>query len=244
MAAVYQTLQNIFDDVRYIAGKDATTLPNTDLFRIANKYFLWLMRQEADLNEYLYGQISFTDLIANQREYPLPVDDEAGSTLHPYGGGAINILRVEISYDGTNWVVARVVAVPDLTREITTDAGLNNQSTKSQPIYYFFDRSLFIGPVPSSSDNVGSGNAGLRIWYLQRTGELDSVSDVFDIPKEFLPILAEGMLIDVFRKYGRINDMRVSEARFNAMTQEMRSLETGLDYEEQPRLGVPYKNYK
>jgi len=244
MASIYQTLQNVFDDVRYIAGKDATTLADTDMFRMANKYYLWLLRQEADLNEYLYGQISYTDIVANQREYPLPVDNYDGTTNNPYGGGAINILRVEITYDGTNWYVGQAVSVPDFSQEITTDAGLNNQSTKTNPVYYFFDRSIFIGPVPSSSDNVTVGNAGLRIWYLQRTGEYSDTTDIVDLPKEFLPILAEGILIDVFRKYGRINDMRLSESRFNAMTQEMRSLETGLDYDEAPVLGVKFKNYK
>jgi hypothetical protein len=245
MASIYQTLANVFSDIRYIAGKDSTTLPDSDLLRMSNKYFLWLLRENSDINENLYGQISFTDLVVDQREYPLPVDDETGGTSHPYGGGALNIMRVEISYDaGTTWRVAKVISFLDIKGPMTLDADLNDQYTRTNPVYWFYDRSIFIAPVPGSTDTTTSGNAGLRIWYVQRSPEADVTTDILNLPKDFLGILAEGVLIDVFRKYGRMNDMRISESRFNKMIDDMKSFETGIDYEEAPRLGVSRKDYR
>lgn len=245
MSSTYQTLANVYTDVRFIAGKDSTTLLDADLLRMANKYYLWLVRELVDIGEMLYGQISTADLVQDQREYPLPVDEDDGETTHPYGGGAINIIRVEISYDaGANWYVASPTNLMDFDRTITLDAKLNDYGSTTSPLYWFFDRSVFITPVPSSSDSVSSGNAGIRIWYIQRPGEMEDSAEIPDLPKDFLNILAEGMLIDVFRKYGRNTDMRIAQERFDSLTDRMRSMEQEVDYGDLPRLGVTKKRYR
>lgn len=240
MAAAYQTLQHVFDDVRFQVTKDSTTLSDSDLLRVANKYYFLLFREIVSLNEDLYAEIAYSDLVADQREYPLPTDD----TSSTYGGGAIKIQRVEITYDGTNWFVADPISWQQIPSATVTDADVNEQFDKTDPKYAFKDRSLFIAPVPSSSDDVSASNANLYIFYIKRPNELASTASVPNLPKDFLGLLAEGMLIDVFRRFNRTTDSQYAQRAWENGVEKMKSLEAQPDSEEQLNLRAAIKNYE
>src|SRR3990167_8248844 len=125
MASSYQTLADVYSDVRYNAGKDSNTLVDADLLRLANKYFNLMFRELVGLNEDLYAEIASTALVADQREYSLPAD--SAST---FGSGLIKLQRVEVTYDGTNWYVANPLSLQEIAGPTILDADLNEQFEK------------------------------------------------------------------------------------------------------------------
>lgn len=241
MASSYQTLDNVFSDVRYIAGKDSTTLSDTNLLRTANKYYSLMVRELIDLSEDLYAEISSADLVASQREYVLPTDDTATT----YGGGLIKLQRVEINYDGSSsgWRVADPISLQQIPTPTILDADVNAEFDKGDPKYWFKDRSVWIAPVPGSSDSVAASNANLRIYWIKRPNELTATSDIPDLPKDFLGVLAEGMLIDVFRRYGRDGEASQALAKWEKGIANMREKEQGPDAEQQLIFKKARKNY-
>ena len=197
-----------------------------------------MVRELISLREDLYAELSSADLVADQREYILPVD--SAST---FGGGLIKLQRVEITYDGSNWYVADPISLQQIPTPTILDVDLNNEFDQRNPKYWFKDRSVWIAPVPLSSDSVAASNAGLRIFWIKRPNEMTAVGDIPDIPTDFLSVLVEGILIDVFRKYGRMSEMREARANWTLGIQRMRVLETHPDQEQPLILMAGRKNY-
>lgn len=241
MASVFQTTSDLFTDIRTIAQKDTTTLPDSVLLKSVNKYFLQYVREIASLNEGLYAEISTTDLELDQMEYVLPTDN----TSSTYGGGLIKITRVEVSYDGgSNWYLAQPITLPEITVATASQTLINRQYIRQQPQYWFYDRSIWLAPVPDSSDNTTNGNAGLRIFWVKRPIEIAATSDIPDMPKDFLGILEEGILYDVFRMFNRTNDARDALNNWYTGLARVKDFETALDADREFRLQARPKSYK
>ena len=197
-----------------------------------------MVRELIDLNEDLYAEIGTTDLVANQREYPLP-----GDSSSTYGSGLIKLQRVEVSYNGSTWYVASPISLQQIAGPTILDADLNLQFDRSAPKYWFKDRSLWLAPVPGSTDSVAASNGNLRIYWIKRKNEMTATTDIPSIPKDFLNVLVEGMLTDVFRHFGRLNDMKLSEAKWNTGLAKMREMEQAPDQEQQLVFKGTRKNY-
>lgn len=242
MAATYQTLADVFSDVRFISSKDSTTLPDSNLLRLANKYYLLLVRELVDLNEEYYGEISYTNLISGQREYVLPIDDTTGSSSRGvYGGGFVKMNRVEVNYTGnaSDWRLSDPISVQQIPTTTIADADLNAQYSKNDPKYWFFDRSVWLAPVPDAAVSNG-----LYMYWIKRVNEMTATTDIPDFPKDFLSVLTEGILSDVFRRYGRINDALKAQSNWEAGLANMREKEQAPDVEQKPGFRVMPKNYK
>lgn len=240
MASVFQTLGNIYTIVRSLANKDSNTLSDATLLAFANKYYYLLVRELVGLNEDLYAEIASTDLVANQREYSLSTDD----TSTTFGGGAIKIQRVEVTYDGSNWYIAKHIPFNDILTPTILDADIKNEYSKTRPKYYFKDRSIFLIPTPESTDDVAASNANLYIFWTKRPNELTGTSSIPDLPKDWLAVLQEGILYDVFRKFGRTTDARDALNNWHLGIAKIRELEQGLDEEQKYNLKTYPKNYK
>lgn len=239
MASTFQTLGDIYTIIRSLANKDSTTLPDATLLPIANKYYYLMLREIIGLREEFYAEISSADLVSAQKEYQLPED----STSTPFGAGLIKIQRVEITYDGTNWRVAEHIPFTQVTTPTILAADVDQYYDKVYPKYYIKDHRLWIMPEPDSTDDVGSGNANLFIFWIKRRGELTSSTSIPDLPKDWLGVLQEGMLYDIFRKFNRTNDARDALQNWQVGIQRMRELEQELDEEQKYNLRTVYKNY-
>ncbi len=239
MASSFQTLDNIYTIIRSISNKDTTTLTDATLLSFANKYYLQIVRELIALNEEFYAEISSADLVADQREYPLPIDD----TTTPFGGGLIKIQRVEISYDNSNWYVAEHIPFSGITTPTILDADINNAYSRTSPKYYIKDRSVWLIPTPDSADDVTASNAGLRIFWVKRPGELTVKTDIPDLPKDWLSVLQEGMLYDVFRKFNRTADARDALVNWQIGISRMKELGQDYDTEQNYNLQIINKNY-
>lgn len=240
MASVYQTLGNVYTIVRSLANKDSNTLTDATLLAFSNKYYYLLVRELVGINEDLYAEISAGDLVANQREYVLPIDNTTGSGQNGiYGGGAIKIDRVEISPDNSNWYVANHIPFNSITTPTILDSDISNIYSSTSPKYYFKDRSVWLVPTPTIS--VVNG---IRIFWIKRPDELASSSSIPDLPKDWLSILQEGILYDVFRKFGRTADARDALTNWNIGIAKIKELESDIDQEQKYNLTTVKKNYK
>lgn len=231
----YKTLSDVYADVRFLTGTDSTSVEDSDLLRISNKYFRTIMRALVDLGQDMYGEISTFDLVANQQEYTSPID----SATTPFGGGLIKILRVEAAIDGTNWYVLDSVKVEEIEKATNSVANVNAQFNASSPSYSYFDRNMFLNPIPTA--NV---TAGGRIFYVKRPAEMTVATDVPEIPADFLDILSLGIQADVYQSLGNDKGMTDSLNRFNSRIAEMRAQESNNDTQDPPRFipaGISYK---
>lgn len=240
MASNWQTLNNIYSIVRSLSNKDSTTLSDATLLSFSNKYYYLLIRELVGLNEDLYAEISSADLVVDQREYVLPIDDTATT----YGGGLIKIQRVEMSYDGSDWLVVQSMPFSDVLTPTILDSDIDDEYSKDSPYYYFKDRSIWLVPTPDSSDDVATSNANLRIFWTKRPSELASSSSIPNLPKDWLAILQEGILYDVFRKFGRIAEARDALNNWHVGIAKIKELESNIDVEQKLNMRVYPKNYK
>mgnify|MGYP001579821571 CR=1 FL=1 len=242
MASNFQTLANIYSLVRSLSNKDSTTLSDATLLAFSNKYFYLLVRELIGLNEEFYGEISVASLVANQTEYALPIDDTATT----FGGGMIKILRLEVSHDGSNWYIAKPIDLINQSSPIIfssttgpTVATINQDYSTTSPEYAFFDKSIWLYPIPTAAST-----SGLRIFWIKRPDELASSTSIPDLPKDWLSILQEGILYDVFRKFGRTSDARDALNNWHVGIAKMKELDQVVNQEQRFNLKTVYKNYK
>ena len=247
MASIFQTLDNVYTIVRSLANKDSNTLTDATLLAFANKYYYLMLRELMGLNEEFYTNICVADLVANQTEYALPID----STSTPFGSGFIKVLRVEVSHDGSNWYVAKPIDLTNQENSIIfssvtgpTVATINQDYRSTSPKYAFFDKSVWLFPIPVSTDDVAASNANLRVFIVERPDELTASSSIPDLPKEWLAVLQEGMLYDVFRKFGRIADARDALNNWQIGLTRMRELEQVVNQEQRFNMKTVFKNYR
>lgn len=231
----YKTLSDIYDDVRFRTNTDSTSLANSDLLRIANKYFRIIMRHFVDSDEDFYAEISTFNTVANQQEYSAPAD----SASSPFGGGAIKILRIEVTYDGSNWKVLDPVNWREIPKTTQSASQINEQFSTTAPAYAYFDRNLFLFPIPTSSQTAGG-----RLFYIKRPNEMTATSDVPELPADFLDMLSLGMSIDAYENLGNENMVRDTLARFNARLADMKPQETNNNLQDVPRFVPANISYK
>lgn len=223
MSSTWQLLSAVYQDVRSLTNKDATTLTDATLLPLANKYYYQIIRELTDANQELYAEISSADLVSGQKEYVLPIDNITGSGQNGiYGGGAIDILRVETKIDGANWHIAQEVDLQNLSIPHLADssANINANFDQSKPVFAFSDRSIWLFPVPTAAVT-----GGLMIFWIKRPDELASSSSQPEISKEFLAILSEGILSDVYRKFGRASESAFAFQKFQVLLKEAKKKE-------------------
>jgi hypothetical protein len=234
MSSTWQTLSDVFTVIRTIANKDSTTLSDAVLLPLANKYYFQMFRELADLNAELYAEISYTDLIAGQREYILPVDSVnfGNVVVTGYGGGCVQIQRVEVNYSGNKWKVASSTSVKDTYSSLVTNPDPSRADySREYPKYFFRDRSIWLLPTPQASDNTLAGNNALYTFWIKRPDELINSTPpaIPELPKDWLAVLQEGILYDVFRKFNRTVDARDALMNWRTGVERMRMIEQNED---------------
>lgn len=180
------TVQQIFDYARNRTNVNSTTMPNAAMFLSLNERHrqLWLPLQEA--REDYGGEISTTDLVANQQEYPLP--DET-----------MKFKRAEMTYDGVNWVPVTPFDV-DMNPHANDTTSVRADFSQSKPFMDVHESSLFLFPVPTA--NV---TAGLKLWHIVRPQDITLTSASPALPKEHHIWLVDLMCIDIDVSRGRLS---------------------------------------
>ena len=178
------TVQNILDFVRFRTNTNPTTATNANLLLSMNERHrqLWLALQ--DVREDYGGEISTTNLVGGQQEYPFP--DES-----------MKIKRVEITYDGVNWKWVKPFDIGERRRPNDATSVASDFST-SEPYFDVHENSLFMFPIPQSSVTNG-----LKLYHIMRPQDISSLSASPGLPKEHHIWICDLMTLDVEVSRGR-----------------------------------------
>ena len=98
--------------------------------------------------------VATTSLVANQRDYTFPLSMNL-----------LKDLRVDISYDGTNWYRAMPLETREITEGVGNDTVTDNNYIQTSPRYELRANSIWI--FPRATGNTGS----LRLEYLREPVE-------------------------------------------------------------------------
>jgi hypothetical protein len=94
-----------------------------------------------------FGIYGYIDLVANQREYPLPEN-------------SIRVKAAMVSFDGSTWVRAKIRQMNDLRELTMSETDITSQYSNQTPVIFIFRQSLFVlsGTIINISD-------GIQLWY-------------------------------------------------------------------------------
>ena len=167
------TIADIDAEVTFNTNADTTVFTAADRLIKYNKYgrqiHNWILSSMDevdydDKNNTSDFPILTTDLEANQQDYSLP-------------DGTTKIKRIEVTYDGTNWVKANPIDIDEITDPTDTSSIANDFSTDA-PFYDINSNSVFMYPIPSTQV-IG----GIKIWIDRKANPFTS-ADVSTGTKE------------------------------------------------------------
>lgn len=167
------TISEIDAEVTFNTNANTTTFTAADRLIKYNKYgrqiHSWILSSTDevdydDKNNTSDFPILTTNIVANQQDYSMPAE-------------MTKIKRVEVTYDGTNWVKANPIDIDEITDSTSTNDIADNFS-EDAPFYDINSNSVFLYPVPST--NV---TAGIKIWIDRKANPFTS-ADVSTGTKE------------------------------------------------------------
>lgn len=178
--------------VRKKTRTNATTFPDADILTFLEPRFEEIARRLAtESGEDKFGVPQTTDLVANQREYPLPSDLLS------------RIKRVEAKLDGENFIIVDELDLPEY-RGTTDETTITNNfaNLEGQAKYDLSRGTLFI-----YSGTITDVSNGLKIFadvYPVAPTDLTSTTDMsvdpsttqLGLPREVHKALADGIVID------------------------------------------------
>lgn len=183
---------------RFLTNANSTTFSDADLNAAINSYYsLFVNEILKSMDDWDFqGEIATADLVAGQEEYTFPTD-------------ILNIKRVEVSYDGTNWALATRFDIAD--RGKPTDATtVANEFSTSTPFVDIYDNSLFIYPEPTVNST-----GGLKVWYIKEATELSADTDTPAIAEAYQKGMCFGAAKDYFQKYLEVEGNAGKSDRMN-----------------------------
>jgi hypothetical protein len=177
--------------VRFRTKTNSTTFSDTDLTLLLGVHIDELAKRILLANEDYFGMPQTTDLVADQREYPMPTDKLS------------SIKFVEVKLDGTNWIPLKEFDLASYTRTTDETAITDNFANEEGRAFYdIFRKSLWIysGTI---TDVIG----GIKLWtftwphhFTDLTSEtdmsIDPTTTAHGFPREFHKILADLIIVD------------------------------------------------
>ncbi len=156
--------------VRYYTGTNSTTFTDADILMLANvaKDDIASALQQRD--EDYFGMEFTADLVAGQREYPLP--DEVLNAIK----------RVEAKLDGTGWSKLSEFDLVGHSRP-TDEDGIRESFSGLAPQFDLFRRSLVI----YSGDAVIGVAGGLKLWAIVYPADLADLTGTVDMSVDPTP---------------------------------------------------------
>jgi hypothetical protein len=190
---------------RMKTNTDSTTYTDEDTLVSAN---VWYDSFHAEIINSMDdwdigGEIATTDLVTGQQEYVFPDD-------------ILKIKRIEITYDGVTWRVAKRFDVNE--NDIPTDpTSIANNYSISAPFVDTYDNSIFVYPIPTK-DITG----GIKIYYEPNATHFVNTDDEPNIARPFHVGIALGMAKDYLEKYAEVGDNMAKLNVLNANLMELR----------------------
>lgn len=173
------TAAQIATVARFITNTNSTTVTDANFLRLLSERCKQFVLQLSKLKEDYALEVSTTPLVSGQEEYPMPLD-------------AIRIKRLEVQWtSGGTWYP---VTFYDINESSSTNdsTAIGNEFTRTQPFADVLEDSVFMRPIPQAADT-----GQLKMWYVQRPGDLSATTETPDIPVEYHRMLADLVAIDI-----------------------------------------------
>ena len=187
----------------------ATDYPANDVKRNINKAYRVAMdtiMRSMD-NWDFQDTIATGNIVANQQNYTFKTSGDFNIT------DVIKIERVELSYDGTNWVRAQRMNKNDYLEALNNGtSAVNGNFNQTSPFYSLNDDSLDLYPIPDT--NVTNG---IKLYYKQDLTDLSADADVPLIAPQFHTYLSLSAAYD----YAIVRGLKQA----GALRQEMAAME-------------------
>lgn len=232
---------------RDLVNADSTSFPDARLLRWLNMYYqkaaMWILQAQDDTD---FDDVNKTDypivtqaLVANQRDYPIPLSEKV-----------LEIKRVDLTYDGSNWYRAfpidsseLAIAMPPSSASQST---LDSYFPQTNPRYDIKYNSIFIYPLASAA-NVASG-ATIKIeWTRQVTeftsGDLTAGTAVPGFDDPLHPILAIGPAFE----YAKAKNLPQAKALIGDLAEYKDLLTKHYGIKDRDRslaMGAAYQNFR
>lgn len=203
-------LVTLFRDL--VKEPNETVVSSTTIKRLLNMRYRMVCAAILNLNENYFAAIDNTiDFVDGQENYDLPDLDSNNYTR------VMNILRIEMAYDGTNFRVAQ----PVMVEELPDTTVIGTAYSTGSPRYYLLDNDIYVLPTPT--DNATNA---IKMWYTQRQTDLSNDGDVPNFNPLYHDILAFGAAASFKASDGASVDDGNDLAFFNVFEQQYRD---GLD---------------
>lgn len=137
--------------LRYRTNKNPTTLTDAEIVELMNFHKDNLVHRVVnEVTESYFGAIATTNLVADQREYALPVDSNTGDEV-------ISLEKVDAKLNGTDWIELEEVQLASLDRPTNEDLILAHYSnSEGSAKFYQFRGGIFLltGEIVNVSDGL------------------------------------------------------------------------------------------
>lgn len=148
------TLGDINSKIEQLTGADTTAYPVASRVIDAN---IWLEKvvgmildsqDESDYDDPNWSDYAIltTPLVANQRDYAIPVSEQV-----------LQIKRIDICYDGTNPYRATPIDAGEIIEGLGNDTQIDSYYSKDSPVYDTEGLSFFIYPRADATDVTNGG---------------------------------------------------------------------------------------
>ena len=217
--------------IRRRTRQDSTTLTDDDIITFTNAYLPTLSMRINDTGSKLLGVKATQDLVAGQREYPLP-EDKYGSVLQ---------IQAKLGSDYTTWIrlIPADIELLDIPLDETSITSIFSNDAGNCK-YADFRDSFFI-----YSGTIDDVTDGIEMWYQGRIEPL-AISDLslnqemnlpisasanwkHGIPVEFQELMARYVQIQWKGAGDRNISLTESELRFE---EDLQNALTSLKYKE------------
>jgi hypothetical protein len=208
-------LESLQSQTRFITNTDTTSYSNNDINANLTRWAHLFTTEIIDAQDCwdFQGEVSTTDLVADQREYPFPTD-------------ILKIKRIEV-YLGDEWRVASWIDENEVSSVIGDETKITEKFSNDKPYVSLFDKSLFI-----FSGTITAKTAGIKIWYTEEVigtdaagADITSFATATDTPniiEAFQRGLVHGAAKDWFQKYQIKDRAQEQDAELEKIIARMR----------------------
>lgn len=157
------TGQELIDEIRFISSTSATTFTDAEILSGLNMHYSQILAKITSYagDFHTFGKVTKTDF----KEVSVLSDTDSGYDGHySFPSDLMRPTRVEVSYDGDEYVVADVY---DLKDNSNPEATADEDGSESAPIVRFYNNYFVIRPTPEADVTEG-----IHVYYEHRGGDL------------------------------------------------------------------------
>jgi len=206
-------IQDIQQQARWEGKFDNRTFPEADFkrnFKIVRQHVITtLLTRIPEWN--FQGEMVETDLFPANT-----TPGEAGyNGEYPFPLGAIDLITVDISYDGTSYNRAKQYFVGDTNEAEETIKEMNAVATKENPAILIFRNDYHIRPL---ADTLVPGGVKLKI-----TTDISDIADDVEIP-DILPVFHSVYVYEMLMAFGTKYPAKMKQVWVDKRDEELSKL--------------------